>query len=66
MTGTMPSEFIQQQIDTFLAQAAASLSEGDLELAAQRLRMVLGLDPDNPDAMALSSVLEGEVASGSE
>ena len=48
----MPSERIQRRIDKLLDDADEAYSKFDWELAEERAKAALGLDPDNEDALA--------------
>jgi len=57
----MPSERVQRRIDGLLDDAEAAAARRDWEEVAQSLRMVLRLDPENEDALAFETMLEGEL-----
>ena len=54
----MPSERIQRRIDRLLDQAAEAADAEDWVKVAERVRMVLGLDTANEDALALQTMVE--------
>ncbi|MCH8223696.1 MAG: protein kinase, partial [Chloroflexi bacterium] len=60
----MPSERVQRRIDALLDEADAAIASRDLEAAAQSVRMVLRIEPENEDALTFSAMLEGEVRDG--
>jgi hypothetical protein len=57
----MPSERVQKRIDGLLDDAEAAAARRDWEEVAQSLRMALRLDPENEDALAFETMLEGEL-----
>jgi len=64
MARTMPSERVARRIDALLDEADAAIADRHLEDAAQAVRMVLRIDPENEDALTFSRMLEGEVSTG--
>src|ERR1700693_107972 len=56
----MPSEFIQRQIDSLLAEAAQAIRLLDWRAVGDRAPAVRRLDPDNEDARALLAAAERE------
>ena len=54
----MPTERIQRRIDSLLDEADEAYAAKDWELARDRLKLVLGLDPDNEDAKSILAAIE--------
>jgi uncharacterized RDD family membrane protein YckC len=54
----MPSERIQQLIDSLLDEAAASVSSGEWSAVAEKAQAVLAIAPDNQDAQDLQSMAQ--------
>jgi len=60
----MPSERIQRRIDHLLDEAEAAADAQDWTLVRRKTAEVLGLDPDNADAPAMSRAAEKVLSSG--
>jgi len=54
----VPTERIQRRIDSLLDEADEAYAAKDWELARDRLKLVLGLDPDNEDAKSILAAIE--------
>jgi hypothetical protein len=61
----MPSELIQRQSDLLLDQAVTSLVARDWNAISEAARVVLGIDPDNEDALAFIAMAESTVSTPS-
>ena len=61
----MPSERIQRRIDAFLDQAEAASDASAWDEVAEKARAVLGIDPENEDALAFIAMVQSAVGGGS-
>jgi hypothetical protein len=58
----MPSEFIRQQIDTLLVQAAAALTDSDWRKVQELCAAILTFDAGNEDAHVLNKTAENALS----
>ena len=54
----MTNQWMNQQIQRFLDEAAEAISRLDWQTAYERAQAVLGLDPENADGLALRGATE--------
>jgi serine/threonine-protein kinase len=61
----MPSERVQRQIDGLLDQAESGIAGRDWDAVREAARAVLGIDPENEDALAFLSMADSAVGGSS-